>query len=76
MQRLISKRTALTLVKQYCKALDLQMAEEEKEHIAQYLRLQERNRQNNQTTLIEEDNDVIQALSSMAARKNQKNLFI
>ena len=70
MQRLISKRTAL--VKQYCKALDLQMAEEEKEHITEYLRLQERNRQNNQITLIEEDNEVIQAFSNMAARKNYK----
>lgn len=61
----LSKREALSLVKQYAKAMELELSEPEQEKIAHYLQLQEKNLSANQTTLVPEDTEVIAKLKKM-----------
>jgi ribosomal protein S17E len=61
----MTKRDAYLLVTKYCKTMELDFSEEQKQKMADYLCLQDKNRKNKQTTLVAEDQDLMQELAKV-----------
>ena len=65
MRSFMTKREAEAFVAKYCQALEVELSEKDKQKLAAYLRLQDKNRRNKQKTLIPEDSDVMAELSKV-----------
>ena len=63
----MEKRQALSLVSRFCRAAELDLPKKDREKIATYLQLQDKNKNANQTTLVAEDSDVIKELKKLVS---------
>ena len=61
----MKKHEAMSLVNKFCKASEMELSLEEKERIASYIQMQDKNRTLGQTTLISEDADVMKELGKI-----------